>query len=86
MVKVYLASLILLIPSKDTNPLWIDVTNHSPTIERIPDAQQEFFYKKNIRRKSPGTIAICGAINFKYNIPAVPHLAMAFRGKKLKMG
>ena len=64
----------IIVTIKDIHPLWIDVTNHSPTTEWIPDNQQDFFYRKNVRRKSPGTIAICGAINFKYNIPAVPHL------------
>ncbi len=59
---------------KGIKPLWIDVTNHSPTIEWLRDPENEFSYNKNIRKKSPGTIAICGAINFKYNIPAVPHL------------
>ncbi len=59
---------------KDTNPLWIDVTSHSSSIEWIPDDNANMIYRRNKRRKTPGTIAICGAIKYKYNIPAVPHV------------
>jgi methylenetetrahydrofolate reductase (NADPH) len=58
----------------DSNPLWIDVTSHSSSVEWIPDSNGSMVYRKNERRKTPGTIAICGAINFKYNVPAVPHI------------
>lgn len=58
----------------ETNPLWIDVTSHSSSVEWIPDSNGPMIYRKNQRRKTPGTIAICGAINFKYNVPAVPHI------------
>lgn len=56
------------------NPLWIDVTSHSSSVEWIPDSNGNMVFRKNERRKTPGTIAICGAINFKYNVPAVPHI------------
>lgn len=59
---------------KDTLPLWIDVTSHSSSIEWIPDDNANTVYRRNKRRKTPGTIAICGAIQYKYNIQAVPHV------------
>jgi methylenetetrahydrofolate reductase (NADPH) len=59
---------------KIINPLWIDVTSHSSNIEWIPSNGDDVTYLKNKRRKSPGTIAICAAIKYKYNILTVPHL------------
>ncbi|MBL4819065.1 MAG: methylenetetrahydrofolate reductase [Deltaproteobacteria bacterium] len=54
------------------SPLWIDVTSHASGVEWIPT--QTNHYKKRIFRKSPGTIAICAALEHKFNIPMVPHL------------
>ncbi|MFA8451008.1 MAG: methylenetetrahydrofolate reductase [NAD(P)H] [Bacteroidales bacterium] len=54
------------------DPLYINVTYH----------QEELVYKKRIdglleakkTRKRPGTVGISAAIQYKYNIPVVPHL------------
>jgi methylenetetrahydrofolate reductase (NADH) len=59
---------------KDINPLWIEVTSHASNVEWVPNTNNSVSYTKYKRRKAPGTIAICGAIQYKYNIPAIPHL------------
>lgn len=59
---------------EDLKPLWIDVTSHSSNIDWIPCNDNEMAYFRNKRRKSPGTIAICAAIKYKYNIESVPHI------------
>ncbi len=58
---------------EDFKPLWIDVTSHSADVEwiRHPGVGT---YRKRLHRKSPGTIAICGAIEHKFGFPTVPHL------------
>ncbi|MCB0326794.1 MAG: methylenetetrahydrofolate reductase [Bdellovibrionales bacterium] len=58
---------------RDFGPQWIDVTSHSAGIEWVKNDESET-YKKRRYRKSPGTIAICAAIEHKFNIPTVPHL------------
>lgn len=58
---------------KDIPPLWIDVTSHPFDIQWIPEEDEQSFRPRR-RRKSPGTIAICGAIEHKFGIPAVPHV------------
>lgn len=57
------------------NPLWVDVTSHSANVEWSPyQNDSKTLYKKLRHRKNPGTIAICGAIQYKFNIPTVAHL------------
>lgn len=59
-------------PLQEFDPAYINVTYH----------RQEFIYKKREKgylekvavRKRPGTVGICAAIKFKYNIDTVPHL------------
>lgn len=59
-------------PLKEFDPAYINVTYH----------RQEYIYKKREKgylekvavRKRPGTVGICAAIKFKYNIDTVPHL------------
>ena len=59
---------------KMINPLWVDVTSHSASIEWVSQGTGSGTYKKNQRRRFPGTIAICAAIKYKYNYEAVPHM------------
>lgn len=54
------------------SPLWIDVTSHASGVEWVPTQKNQF--EKRLYRKTPGTIAICAAIEHKFNIPTVPHL------------
>ncbi len=57
---------------KEFNPAFIDVTYH----------REEYIFKKHpnglLERKStkkrPGTVGICAAIKYKYDIEAIPHL------------
>ncbi len=59
-------------PLLDFDPAYINVTYH----------RQEYIYKKREKgylekvavRKRPGTVGICAAIKYKYNIDTVPHL------------
>ncbi|MEI6789960.1 MAG: methylenetetrahydrofolate reductase, partial [Myxococcaceae bacterium] len=54
------------------NPLWIDVTSHASGVLWVPTQTNQ--YEKRLYKKTPGTIAICAAIEHKFNIPTVPHL------------
>ena len=58
---------------KPFKPLWIDVTSHGADTQWIASGGPGT-YKKRTQRKSPGTIAICGAIEYKFGIPTVPHM------------
>lgn len=56
------------------NPSYINITNH----------QNEIVYQENdnniirkVIRKRPGTIGIAAALQYKFNIPTVPHLICA---------
>lgn len=59
-------------PLLDFEPSYVNVTYH----------RQEYIYKKREKgylekvavRKRPGTVGICAAIKYKYNIDTVPHL------------
>lgn len=59
-------------PLLEFSPSYINVTYH----------RQEYIYKKREKgylekvavRKRPGTVGICAAIKYKYNIDTVPHL------------
>ncbi len=59
-------------PLLEFNPAFIDVTYH----------REEYVYKKRPGgylekvsvRKRPGTVGICAALMYKYNIEAVPHM------------
>ncbi len=59
-------------PLMEFDPPFIDVTYH----------REEFVYRdrgnglleRRVTRKRPGTVAICAAIQNKYNVDAVPHL------------
>ena len=55
------------------HPLWIDVTSHAADVEWVNQGDQDVI-EKRLQRRSPGTIAICGAIEHKFGIPMVPHL------------
>ena len=56
----------------ECHPPFIDVTSHSA--EPIYLEQVDGSFKRKLQRKRPGTIGLCAAIKYKYNIEAVPHI------------
>lgn len=53
-------------------PLFIDVTNHAADswFEEL-DGES---YKRHITRKRPGTLGLCAALKYRYDVETVPHL------------
>ncbi|NQV49511.1 MAG: adenosylhomocysteinase [Candidatus Marinimicrobia bacterium] len=56
----------------DFHPPFIDVTSHAADEMFLP--QNDGSFKKKIQPKRPGTLGLCAAIKYRYNIEAVPHL------------
>lgn len=59
-------------PLLEFNPAYINVTYHRE--EYLYKKREKGFLEKVAVRKRPGTVGICAAIKYKYNIEAVPHL------------
>ena len=54
------------------HPPFIDVTSHAADATYIEQADGT--YKRKVQRKRPGSIGLCAAIKYRYNVEAVPHL------------
>jgi len=59
----------LLIPY---HPLFIDVTNHAA--DSWFEALNEDSFLRHITRKRPGTLGLCAALKYRYDVETVPHL------------
>lgn len=61
----------ILDPLMEFKPSFIDVTYHREEFE-YKQTKQGYFEKVAVRKR-PGTVGICAAIQYRYNIEAVPH-------------
>lgn len=54
------------------DPLFVDVTSHSAEVhyEEMPDGS----WKRQVKRKRPGTLGLCAAIRSRFGVETVPHL------------
>jgi methylenetetrahydrofolate reductase (NADPH) len=58
-------------PLMEFKPPFIDVTYHREEFEYKQNP--EGYFEKIAVRKRPGTVGICAAIKYRYNVEAVPH-------------
>lgn len=57
------------------DPAYINITFHQPEAAIINN-------EKHIIRKRPGTVAISAAVQYKYNVPVVPHIICGGHSKQ----
>lgn len=57
---------------KEFNPVNINITSHHSESIYVP--QEDGTHRKITVRKRPGTVAVAAAIQYRYGIPAVPHI------------
>ena len=53
-------------------PSFIDVTNHAA--DSWFEERAEGTFKRHITRKRPGTLGLCAALKYRYDVETVPHL------------
>lgn len=54
------------------NPAYINITNHQMEVHYFE--REDGFIERKMVRKRPGTIGLAAAIQYRYQIPVVPHL------------
>lgn len=57
---------------RDFAPKYINITSHHSESIYVP--QSDGSHRKVTIRKRPGTVAVAAALQYKYGIPAVPHI------------
>lgn len=57
---------------KEFEPLYINITNHNG-VYVFKELSDGHYLRQRVRRR-PGTVAIAGAIQNKYDIPVIPHI------------
>lgn len=62
------------------NPAYINITNHQREIIYIE--QSKDLVERRITRKRPGTVALSAALQYRYQIPVVPHLICGGNSKE----
>lgn len=60
---------------KEFKPLFINITNHSS--EYVYKEHHNGLLERTRIHRRPGTVAIAAAIQYKYNIPVMPHIICA---------
>lgn len=59
-------------PLMEFNPPFIDVTTSREEIIDLP--RENGLFERKITRMRPGTVGICAALQYKYNVDAIPHI------------
>lgn len=57
---------------REFEPAYINVTNHQQ--EQVYVDRPDGFVERRTVRKRPGTVALSAALQYRFNIPVVPHL------------